>query len=69
MDALSRYGMVPLDIGRGGELLTCDERHYRRFLRRVLPGPERTQGEWCCDTCGTYFNDDSPTRPSVLAIR
>src|SRR5437879_5247250 len=30
--------------GDGSTPLPCEERHYARFLRKVLPGPESTLG-------------------------
>lgn len=42
----------------GSGQLPCDERHYGRFLRKVLPGPEREKGAYCCDTCGCYFDEE-----------
>ncbi len=53
------------DTPPGKCLLPCDERHYARFLRRVLPGPERTRGEWVCDVCGTYFDHDFRVIPPL----
>lgn len=41
----------------GSNVAECDEAHYVRFLRKVLPGPERTKGKWCCDRCGKYFDE------------
>jgi hypothetical protein len=41
----------------------CDERHYLRFLRKVLPGPERTKGTYTCDVCGAYFDEDGKPMP------
>lgn len=49
--------------------LPCDERHYARFLRRVLPGPERSRGAWRCDVCGAYFAEDGlPMKPTEDAM-
>jgi hypothetical protein len=44
--------------------LPCDERHYTRFLRKIVPGPERTFGAYVCDTCGMYFDEDGRICPS-----
>lgn len=48
---------VRADQTGSGDPLECDERHYVRFLRRVLPGPERARGKWVCDVCGRYFDE------------
>ncbi len=54
----------------GDGSLACDERHYVRFLTKVLPGPERTKGVYRCDVCGCYFDEglslDQQGKPTLV---
>ena len=50
----------------GSNQLPCNERHYVRFLTRILPGPESTFGAYRCAACGQYFDQDGKQAPSPL---
>lgn len=56
----------------GDGSMPCDERHYIRFLTKVIPGPERGKGAYRCEVCGCYFDEEIklvPLKPENLTER